>query len=197
MTEFSAFKSFREARDCLDMFLADPGNELLMQKATAHCADALRNGNQILSCGNGGSMCDAMHFAEELSGRYRKDRPALPAMAISDPAYLSCVANDYGYTNVFRRWVEAFGKEGDILIAISTSGKSQNVLEACEAARSRNMKIIGLSGKDGGSLIGFASPCFVVPGLTTDRIQELHIKILHIMIEGIERSLFPELYCLS
>ena len=197
MQQFSPMQSFREAYDCLHQFLQNSENEDKMLAAIELCSQALRSGSQIISCGNGGSMCDAMHFAEELSGRYRKDRPALPAMAISDPAYMSCVANDYGYNSVFSRWVEAFGKDGDVLIAISTSGKSSNILEACQAAKKRNMKIIGLSGKDGGSLIDMASPCFVVPGITTDRIQELHIKILHIMIEGIERSLFPKLYCPS
>jgi D-sedoheptulose 7-phosphate isomerase len=139
-------------------------------------------------------MCDAMHFAEELSGRYRKDRPALPAMAISDPSHLTCVANDFGFDQVFARGVEAWGRAGDILLAFSTSGNSPNVIVAAERARSQQMKVIGLVGRDGGKLLPLCDLSIVVPAQTSDRIQEMHIKIVHIVIELVERELFPQNY---
>jgi D-sedoheptulose 7-phosphate isomerase len=158
-------------------------------------ASALQNGRKIIACGNGGSMCDAMHFAEELSGRFRADRPALAAMALSDPAHLTCVANDYGFEHVFARGVEAFGQAGDVLLAISTSGNSPNVLRAAEAALSRQMKVVALTGKDGGRLALLPVMELRVPiATTTDRIQEIHIKVIHLLIELIERQLFPTLY---
>jgi D-sedoheptulose 7-phosphate isomerase len=156
--------------------------------------ECLRARGRILSCGNGGSMCDAMHFAEELSGRYRKDRPALAAMAISDPSHLTCVANDFGFDQVFARGVEAWGSCGDILIGLSTSGNSPNVIAAAHAARQRQMKVFGLLGRDGGKLAALCDTSIVVPGQTSDRIQEIHIKIVHIVIELVERELFPENY---
>lgn len=153
-----------------------------------------RAAGRLLTCGNGGSMCDAMHFAEELSGRYRKDRPALPAMAISDPSHLTCVANDFGFDQVFARGVEAWGRAGDILLAFSTSGNSPNVIVAAERARSQQMKVIGLVGRDGGKLLPLCDLSIVVPAQTSDRIQEMHIKIVHIVIELVERELFPQNY---
>lgn len=187
------FSALNEARTTLDAFVNDRTITLIGQ-AVDTISTAFNKGNKIISCGNGGSMCDAMHFAEELSGRYRKDRRALPAIAISDPAHISCVANDYGYEFIFSRFVEAFGIEGDVLLAISTSGNSPNVLRASEAAKARNMKVIALLGRDGGKLATIADLPIIVPGETTDRMQELHIKTIHIMIECIERTMFPELY---
>jgi D-sedoheptulose 7-phosphate isomerase len=160
----------------------------------ANIAECLRAHGRILSCGNGGSMCDAMHFAEELSGRYRKDRPALAAMAISDPSHLTCVANDFGFDRVFSRGVEAWGSTGDILIAFSTSGNSPNVIAAAEAARQRQMKVFGLLGRDGGNVATLCDALIIVPAQTSDRIQEIHIKVVHIIIELIERELFPQNY---
>jgi D-sedoheptulose 7-phosphate isomerase len=162
-----------------------------MSQAMAAC---LRSGGRILSCGNGGSMCDAMHFAEELSGRYRKDRPALSAMAISDPSHLSCVANDFGFDQVFARGVEAWGRAGDILLGFSTSGNSRNVIVAAERARSQGMKVFSLVGRDGGKLLPLCDLSVVVPAQTADRIQEIHIKVVHIVIELIERELYPQNY---
>ena len=187
------FSALNEARTTLDAFVNDRTITLIGQ-AVDTISTAFNKGNKIISCGNGGSMCDAMHFAEELSGRYRKDRRALPAIAISDPAHISCVANDYGYEFIFSRFVEAFGIDGDVLLAISTSGNSPNVLRASEAAKARNMKVIALLGRDGGKLATIADLPIIVPGETTDRMQELHIKTIHIMIECIERTMFPELY---
>ena len=169
-----------------------------VQATVTQMADTItacfRAGGRVLTCGNGGSMCDAMHFAEELSGRYRKDRPALAAMAISDPSHLTCVANDFGFDQVFARGVEAWGRAGDVLIGFSTSGNSPNVIAAAEKARSKQMKVVGLLGRDGGKLRPLCDLSIVVPAQTSDRIQEIHIKIVHIVIELVERELFPQNY---
>jgi D-sedoheptulose 7-phosphate isomerase len=142
-----------------------------------------------MSCGNGGSMCDAMHFAEELSGRYRNNRPALAAVSISDPSHLSCVANDYGYDHVFSRYIEALGQTGDVLLGISTSGNSKNVLLAVEAAKAKGIQTIVLTGKDGGQLAGLADLEIRAPfSPYADRAQEIHIKVIHSFILGIEQS---------
>lgn len=157
-------------------------------------ATSLRAGGRVISCGNGGSMCDAMHFAEELSGRYRDDRPALDAMALSDPGYLSCVANDYGYDRVFARAVEAHGRAGDVLVAFTTSGNSPNVLAALEDAGARGLRRFGMLGKGGGKALARCDHAIVVPSDMTDRIQEIHIKVVHALIEGVERRLVPDNY---
>ena len=150
---------------------------------------ALANGHKIMSCGNGGSMCDAMHFAEELSGRYRNNRPALAAVSISDPSHLSCVANDYGYDHVFSRYVEGLGQTGDVLLGISTSGNSKNVMLAVEAAKAKGIHTIVLTGKDGGQLAGLADLEIRAPfSPFADRAQEIHIKVIHSFILGIEQS---------
>lgn len=178
---------FSEAAEILDRFRKDPKNTEQVANATDLIKTALRNGNKIISCGNGGSMSDAMHFAEELSGRFREDRPALPAIAISYPTHLSCTANDYGYEYVFSRFIEAMGKEGDVLLAISTSGNSANVLRAIEAAKSRNMPIIGLTGKDGGKMAGMVDIEIRAPhSQYADRAQEIHIKVIHAIIMLVE-----------
>ena len=149
----------------------------------------------LMSCGNGGSMCDAMHFAEEWTGRFRGNREAVPAIAFSDPSHLTCIANDFGYDEVFARQVEAHGREGDLLVALSTSGNSPNVLRAVEVARARGVTSVGLLGKGGGKLKSLVDIPIVVPlASTSDRIQELHIKVLHIVIEAVERRLFPNNY---
>jgi len=153
-------------------------------------AECLRRGGRILSCGNGGSMCDAMHFAQELSGHFRGKRRALAAQAISDVSHLTCAANDEGFDSVFARGVEAWGKAGDALLALSTSGNSRNVIEAVRAARAIGMTTVGLLGRDGGQLREMCDVAIVVPGTTSDRIQEVHIKIVHLLIEQIERRLF-------
>ena len=157
-------------------------------------AGCLANGGRILSCGNGGSMCDAMHFAEELSGRYRKDRRAFAAQAISDAAHLTCVGNDWGFERVFARGVEAYGRRGDALMLFSTSGNSPNIVAAAAAARTAGISVLGLLGRDGGAVKPHCDLAVVVPGVTADRIQEIHIKIVHLIIEEIERRLVPENY---
>lgn len=181
---------FLEARTALETFLADDANIHKVEAAGMILSEAVRSGNKILSCGNGGSMCDAMHFAEELSGRYRNDRPALPAISISDPSHLSCVGNDYGYAYVFSRMVEAIGRSGDVLFAISTSGNSANVLNAIEAARKQGMKVIGLTGKSGGKMAEVCDVEIRAPySEYADRAQEIHIKVIHSLIDYVERHL--------
>jgi D-sedoheptulose 7-phosphate isomerase len=176
-----------EARTVLDRFLADPANLTHIEQAARLMADSLRLGGKILSCGNGGSLCDAQHFAEELSGRYRHDRPALGAIAITEASHMSCVANDYGYDHIFSRFVQAIGRPGDVLLAISTSGNSPNVLRAAEAAKAAGMRVVGLTGKDGGQLAALCDVEIRAPHSGfADRIQEIHIKAIHIMILLIE-----------
>ena len=180
---------FTEAQDVLNKFLADDNNFVSLEKAGRLMSDALKAGKKIVSCGNGGSMCDAMHFAEELTGRYRDNRPALAAISISDPSHIACVGNDYGYDFVFSRYLEAVGNEGDVLLAISTSGNSKNVLYAIEAARKKGMKIIGLTGKDGGKMAGLCDAEIRAPQSPyADRAQEIHIKCIHSLIDYIERN---------
>ncbi len=181
---------FTEAREVLEIFISNPVNFISIELAGKMLVESIKSGGQIISCGNGGSMSDAMHFAEELSGRYRNDRPALPAIAISDPSHLSCVANDYGYSFVFSRMVEAIGRKGDVLFAISTSGNSENVLKAIEAARAKGMKVIGLTGKDGGKMSDLCDVEIRAPKSNyADRAQEIHIKIIHSLIDYIESKL--------
>lgn len=155
-----------------------------------HLAGVLSARGRVLTCGNGGSLCDAMHFAEEMSGRFRDDRPALAVQSMADPTHMTCVANDYGFERVFSRGVEAWGKAGDALVVFSTSGKSPNLIAAVETARQRGLSAVGLLGRDGGPLKSACDHVIVVPGTTSDRIQEVHIKIVHLLIELIEKKLF-------
>ncbi|MGV3557588.1 D-sedoheptulose 7-phosphate isomerase [Larkinella arboricola] len=177
-----------EARSVLDTFLSDSNQLAAIEQAARLMAEALQSGRKIISCGNGGSHCDAMHFAEELSGRYRNDRRAMAAIAISDPSHLSCVGNDYGYEFVFSRFLEGLGNDGDVLLGISTSGNSGNIIRAVETARQRGMKVVLLTGKDGGRLAGTADVEIRVPHFGyADRIQEVHIKVIHLFILLIEK----------
>ncbi|EPY0566211.1 TPA: D-sedoheptulose 7-phosphate isomerase [Proteus mirabilis] len=179
-----------EAADTLSRFLQDDANIEAIQKAAVLLADSFKAGGKVLSCGNGGSHCDAMHFAEELTGRYRENRPGYPAIAISDVSHISCVSNDFGYEYVFSRYVEAVGKEGDVLLGISTSGNSGNIIKAISAAREKGMKVITLTGKDGGKMAGSADIEIRVPHFGyADHIQEIHIKVIHILIQLIEKEM--------
>ncbi len=186
--------SLNEAQHVLNQFIQAPKNIEIMNEAVDLIKDVFERRGRIFACGNGGSMCDAMHFAEEWTGRFRKDRQPLPAMALGDASHLTCVANDYGYEEVFARPILAFGHAGDLLVAISTSGNSVNVLRAAEAAKSREMKVLGMLGKDGGKIKPHCDLCLIAPGSTSDRIQEIHMMVLHILIESVERLMFPENY---
>ena len=183
-----------EAANLVNWFRTNRQVQATLQQMAEAIVGCLRSGGRILTCGNGGSMCDAMHFAEELSGRYRKDRPAMAAMAISDPSHLTCVGNDFGFDQVFARGFEAWGRAGDVLIGFSTSGNSPNVIRAVEKARSLPMKVLGLLGRDGGKLRPLCDMAIVVPAQTSDRIQEIHIKVVHLVIELVERQMFPQNY---
>jgi len=181
----------REARTVLDQFLADDTNLTRIAQAAELMAASLKQGGKILTCGNGGSLCDAQHFAEELSGRYRQDRPALAAIALTEASHMTCVANDYGFEFVFSRFVQALGRPGDVLLAISTSGNSPNVLNAATAARAAGLQVVSLTGKDGGQLASLSDVEIRVPHFGfADRIQEVHIKAIHIMIMLIEQLVF-------
>jgi D-sedoheptulose 7-phosphate isomerase len=181
---------FLDAEQTLKSFTADPDNLRAIGDIVKLLAEAFQRGNKVIIFGNGGSMCDAMHFAEELTGRFRKDRPPLPAIALADPAHLTCVANDYGFDEVFSRGVTAYAKPDDVVIGISTSGNSTNVIKAIETAQSLNCFTVALLGKDGGKLKGECDFELIVQAQTTDRIQEMHIKIIHILIELLEQQLF-------
>lgn len=179
-----------EAAQVLNDFLADSKNAENIEAAAALLADSFKAGGKVLSCGNGGSHCDAMHFAEELSGRYRENRPAMPGIAISDVSHMSCVSNDFGYEYVFSRYVEGIGQQGDVLLGLSTSGNSQNVLNAFMAAKAKGMKTIALTGKDGGKMAGIADIEIRVPHFGyADRIQEIHIKVIHLLIQLVEKMM--------
>ncbi len=187
MTESIIRDSLTMAREELERFLADPHTVPSIGKAAEIMSECLSAGGKIMSCGNGGSLCDATHFAEELTGRFRDDRRPMPAMAINDPAYITCVGNDYSFEEIFSRWVEAFGKSGDVLLAISTSGTSKNILKAAEVARRLGMKVVALTSKKGKPLAELADVVVAAPDAPhSDRIQEIHIKVIHILIEVIE-----------
>ena len=183
--------SLHQAETALHEFISDPQTPVLMEKAVAIFKQALDKGCKIISCGNGGSLCDAAHFAEELTGRFRGDRRPLPAMAIDDAAYMTCVGNDFSFDQIFARWVEAFGREGDVLLAISTSGNSGNVVMAIEKAKACGMKVVALTAKGGNKLSELADVAICTPRTPhSDRIQEIHIKVIHILIEALEDAIF-------
>jgi D-sedoheptulose 7-phosphate isomerase len=188
MNPATLLSEFQEAQQVLSDFSTSENMQKIAQ-GIAIMHTSLANGHKIMSCGNGGSMCDAMHFAEELSGRYRNDRPALAALSISDPSHLSCVANDYGYAHVFERYVQGLGQPGDVLLGISTSGSSKNVILAVEAAKAKGIHTIVLTGKDGGQLAELADLEIRAPfSPFADRAQEIHIKVIHAFILGLEKS---------
>jgi D-sedoheptulose 7-phosphate isomerase len=188
MTQERIKQHFTEAAETLRLFTEDEQNMQRIAQAAAMMAECLLNGGKIISCGNGGSHCDAMHFAEELSGRYRGNRRALAAIAISDPSHISCVGNDYGYEFIFSRYIEGLGKPGDILLGISSSGNSRNIVLAMEAAKNLGMKTIGLTGKDGGQMAPLCDIEIRAPKSDyADRAQEIHIKVIHALIDSIEQ----------
>ncbi|ERE19903.1 phosphoheptose isomerase [Pseudogulbenkiania ferrooxidans EGD-HP2] len=187
--------SLGEAKTALDNLLANPQALASVEAAAQAIIGALESGGRVFSCGNGGSMCDAMHFAEELTGRYRDNRRGMAAIAISDPSHISCVGNDYGYDEIFARYLESHARAGDVLIGLSTSGNSRNVIRAAEVARELGVKVVILTGRAGAKLEPLADVYVNTPGGSyADRVQELHIKVLHILIELTERHFFPENY---
>ncbi len=187
--------ALKDAAEALARLRADDAALACIEQAAELLARAFAAGGRAFACGNGGSMCDAMHFAEELTGRFRDNRPGYAAIAISDPGHLTCVANDYGYEQVFARYIDAHGRAGDALLAITTSGTSKNVVAAAQAARDKGMKVIALSGRAGTPITGVADIAIVTPaGRYADRVQELHIKVIHILIELVERRLAPGNY---
>ena len=189
MSKKQIAEHFHEAAQTLQKFDTPENHEKIMNAAEA-MVSSIDSGGKIISCGNGGSMCDAMHFAEELTGRYRNDRNSIPAISISDPSHITCVGNDYGFDSIFSRYVESIGNENDVLLAISTSGNSQNVIKAAEAAKSKKMKVIGLTGKTGGKLAELCDIEIRAPfSEYADRAQEIHIKVIHALIDLMEKKL--------
>jgi D-sedoheptulose 7-phosphate isomerase len=183
-----------EAQDVVGQFLKDPGQIEKCLKFTDMLAGTFNGGGKLFTCGNGGSHCDAMHFAEEWTGRYRKERKPMGALALGDPSHVTCVSNDYGFDFIFSRQLEGMGRKGDMLVGLSTSGNSKNVIMAFESAKKMGIQTVALLGRDGGKLKAMADLAIVIPAQTSDRIQEMHIKIIHTVIEAVERRLFPENY---
>jgi D-sedoheptulose 7-phosphate isomerase len=182
--------NFLEAKQLLDQFIGEDKNLEKITAAGAIMVATIQQEGKVISCGNGGSMCDAMHFAEEMTGRFRENRKSLPAVSISDASHISCVGNDYGYDEIFSRYIESLGRSGDVLLAISTSGSAKNVLKAVRVAKEKGIKVIGLTGKDGGELAALCDVEIRVPHTGyADRIQEIHIKIIHSLIHYIEVNL--------
>jgi D-sedoheptulose 7-phosphate isomerase len=187
-------KSLQEAHDAVHLFMEQTDIWEKLEAFTDIIFETFKSENKILSCGNGGSHCDAMHFAEEWTGRYRKDRKPLGALALGDASHITCVANDFGFEHIFERQILGLGNKGDTLLLFSTSGNSKNQILAVEAAKIKGMKTVALLGRDGGELKSLVDLAVVVPSKTSDRIQEVHIKLVHTVIEAVERKLFPELY---
>ena len=183
-------KELNEAKNVIDKIINDDAIINTIEESAKIMTESIDNGGKIISCGNGGSMCDAMHFAEELTGKFREERSPIPAVSISDPSHITCVGNDYGFDAIFSRYVESVGNTGDVLLAISTSGKSTNVIRAAEEANRKGIKVVALTGKDGGELSDLCDIEIRVPHFGySDRIQEIHIKVIHILILLIEKNL--------
>jgi D-sedoheptulose 7-phosphate isomerase len=183
-----------EAQETLSRFRNDPAQLERCARFSRMLVDLYRTGGNLFTCGNGGSHCDAMHFAEEMTGRYRKERRPLGGLALGDSSHVTCVSNDYGFDHIFARQLEGLARKGDLLVGLSTSGNSANVIRAFESARRMGVKTAALLGRDGGKLKDLADLAIVIPATTSDRIQEMHIKLIHTVIETVERELFPENY---
>ncbi|MDG1334063.1 MAG: D-sedoheptulose 7-phosphate isomerase [Crocinitomicaceae bacterium] len=189
MSEKQIADQFSQAAEILQIFNT-PENIKKITRAGQLMVEAIKNGGKIISCGNGGSMCDAMHFAEELTGRFRDDRPSIAAVSISDPSHITCVGNDYGFDHIFSRYIEGVGNENDVLLGISTSGNSKNVLNAIAASKKKGMKVIGLTGKSGGDMANLCDVEIRAPKSEyADRAQEIHIKVIHSLIHYIENNI--------
>lgn len=174
----------------VDSFWSNPKTIEVIERAAVLLSDSLKKGNKIISCGNGGSLCDATHFAEELTGRYRKNRTSLPAISINDPAYITCVGNDFSFDEIYSRYVEGVGCEGDVLLAISTSGNSSNIVKAAESAHLKKMKVLALTSTGDNRLSALSDIVIAAPKVDfSDRVQEIHIQVIHILIQAIEKQL--------
>ena len=182
-------RALEDAARVLEEFRNDPATLEAMAATVKVIVSAFKNRGRVFSCGNGGSLCDAMHFAEEFSGRFHLDREPYPAIALSDPAHLTCVANDYGFEHVFSRQIDALGHEGDVLLILSTSGNSPNIVKAAEAAKERGVIVVGCLGKGGGAVRSLCDIVLHAPGEGSDRIQELHMLALHSIIEQVEKEM--------
>lgn len=195
MEKANVLAALNDARDALDALISNEKTIEAVVAAAGLMADAVEGDGKVMSCGNGGSLCDAMHFAEEMTGRYRSNRRPYAALAISDASHMACVGNDYGYEEVFSRYVEAHGRKGDVLLTITTSGTSRNIVKAAEVARRKGVKVVALTGRDETPITELADVSIVTPaGRWADRVQELHIKCIHILIELIERRLDKQNY---
>lgn len=195
MSESIVLEALTDARSALTALIENEACVGAIARAGRLIAESQRQGGTVYACGNGGSLCDAMHFAEEMTGRYRQNRAPYRAMAISDVSHMACVGNDYGYEHVFSRWMQAHGRDNDVLLAITTSGTSRNVVAAAQAAKQKGVKVIALTGRDDTPITQLADVAIVTPaGRWADRVQELHIKVIHILIELIERELDPQNY---
>lgn len=183
-----------EAERTLHAFVSSPEQMKKCDQFSLLLLQTFLGRGNLFTCGNGGSHCDAMHFAEEMTGRYRKNRRPLGALALGDASHVTCVGNDFGFEHVFARQLEGLGRSGDLLVGLSTSGNSKNVIHAFEVAKKKEIRTVALLGRDGGALKSLADVSIVIPGETSDRIQEMHIKIIHIVIEAVERNLFPDNY---
>ena len=184
--------SLLAAQQLLNQFIETPKTVDTIAQMAEVIQSVFERRGRVFVCGNGGSMCDAMHFAEEWTGRFRKDREPMPVIALGDPSHLTCVANDFGFEFVFSRFIQALGHSGDLLIAISTSGNSQNVIQAAQVAKLQNITVFGMLGKDGGKLKSECDQYLIAPGTTSDRIQEIHMLVLHVLIEAVEKQMFPD-----
>lgn len=183
-------QDLNESSLALNCFMSDEKKIEAIEQAVMVMTKALERRNKIISCGNGGSMCDAMHFAEELTGRYRGNRMPLPAIALNDPAHITCTANDFGFEFIFSRSVESLGNRGDVLLAFTSSGNSENILEAAKIAKEKGMKVVGMTGKDGGKLASFCDVEIRAPFSDyADRVQEIHTKVVHILLHCIEKEI--------
>ena len=187
------YSSLTLARASIDDLLSSETSLQTIDKIITLFVDTFKNGGKIIVCGNGGSCCDAMHFAEEFTGRFNKSRPPLPVLALADPSHITCVGNDYGFDFIFSRGVEAFGNENDVFLALTTSGNSQNIINAFKEAKAKNMNTVVFNGKTGGLLKGLPDFELIIPGKSSDRIQEVHMLVLHSIIEQVEYVLFPDL----
>lgn len=190
MISFNVLDDLKQEREVLENFISRADTKELIEKTIEIMSSSIKKGGKLISAGNGGSMCDAMHFAEELTGRYRDNRPSYPAVAICDPSHITCVGNDYGFDYIFSRYLEGMGAAGDVFLGISTSGNSKNIIESCKVCKEKGIKSVLLLGKDGGKLKDLGDVSIIVPhDGYADRIQEIHTMIIHILIKGIEQEL--------